>query len=459
MKFTSVVLLAALAAFATADLDVHCLEEEILGTWTLQEGEWGQSPDVNCLKETVNPTKTWSVTLNADGTLYAASGDESVSGTWTMTYDESISAQAGDNRWFISFLYKKGKSICTETTNGWVRGAEHLPEDWACFSMTKDSVARENFVDVLAATNVFKDDYRLALDTPIDQHLLVESIHKATNLWTAKVYPEEEMKVISEALARAAKNSLPRAYVEEVSRTTPKSAFAVNDVPENFDWTNVDGVDFTSPIRNQGSCGSCWIFAAAGSLQDRVKVMTDGATDEVLSHSEILDCDLYGQGCDGGLPYLAYAYVQDHGLMTEADYPYKAKDRKCKADASKKFVSATDYHYTGGRYGACTEDAMIEELLAGGPMPVAFYVYRDFMNYSGGSFPSPSLGEPFGEFMEVNHGVRLVGYGVTNDGTPFWNVANSWGSSWGEKGYFKILRGTNECAIENQAVSVDPILL
>lgn len=61
----------------------------LTGTWTLQEGEWGQSPDVNCLKETVNPTKTWSVTLNADGTLDAASGDESVSGTWTMTYDES----------------------------------------------------------------------------------------------------------------------------------------------------------------------------------------------------------------------------------------------------------------------------------------------------------------------------------------------------------------------------------
>ena len=98
-------------------------------------------------------------------------------------------------------------------------------------------------------------------------------------------------------------------------------------------------------------------------------------------------------------------------------------------------------------------------LVNNGPMAVSFEVYNDFMHYKGGVYHHTGLRDGFNPFMITNHAVLLVGYGTDKTTRePFWTIRNSWGLGWGEQGYFRIRRGTNECAIESIAVESFPIL-
>lgn len=98
------------------------------------------------------------------------------------------------------------------------------------------------------------------------------------------------------------------------------------------------------------------------------------------------------------------------------------------------------------------------DLVKNGPLTVAMEVYDDFMLYKSGIYHHTNLAVGFNPFHLVNHGVLIVGYGISNEtGEKYWIVKNSWGESWGEEGYFRIRRGTNECNIESMAVSAKPI--
>jgi len=110
----------------------------------------------------------------------------------------------------------------------------------------------------------------------------------------------------------------------------------------------------------------------------------------------------------------------------------------------------------GGFYGACNEDLMKLALVKNGPLSVAFEVYDDFMAYKGGIYYHTGLTSRFNPFQLTNHAVLLVGYGEENN-QKYWIVKNSWGTQWGEKGFFRIRRGVNECAIESIAVEAFPI--
>ena len=97
-------------------------------------------------------------------------------------------------------------------------------------------------------------------------------------------------------------------------------------------------------------------------------------------------------------------------------------------------------------------------LYKNGPMAVAFEVYNDFYTYKGGVYQHTSLVDRFNPFELTDHAVLLVGYGVdAATGLKYWTVENSWGEKWGENGYFRILRGVDECAIESVAVESFPI--
>lgn len=101
-------------------------------------------------------------------------------------------------------------------------------------------------------------------------------------------------------------------------------------------------------------------------------------------------------------------------------------------------------------------------LVKNGPMAVAFEVYNDFMNYKSGVYHHTGLQDRFNPFEITNHAVLLVGYGtdMRDPSMPqdYWLVKNSWGTGWGEEGYFRIRRGTDECSIESIAVQSFPIM-
>lgn len=150
--------------------------------------------------------------------------------------------------------------------------------------------------------------------------------------------------------------------------------------------------------------------------------------------------------------------MQDFGIVEEKCFPYIGKDSPCSVSSDCPRSYASKYHYVGGFYGGCNEVAMMIELVRDGPMGVAFEVYPDFVHYKGGIYHHTGLRDSINPFELTNHAVLLVGYGRDQEtGEKYWIVKNSWGAEWGEDGYFRIRRGTDECAIESIAVAVKPV--
>ncbi|VEL18522.1 unnamed protein product [Protopolystoma xenopodis] len=160
---------------------------------------------------------------------------------------------------------------------------------------------------------------------------------------------------------------------------------------------------------------------------------------------------------------IAGKYSEDFGMVEEKCNPYTAKTSgECMTPASCRRYYSTEYYYVGGYYGATNEALMMLELINNGPFPVGFQVYSDFHSYSSGIYHHIGIVDNinrFDPFVPTSHAVLLVGYGVEpTTGEKFWSLKNSWGSHWGEMGFFRIRRSTNECGIESLAVGFSPVL-
>jgi len=159
----------------------------------------------------------------------------------------------------------------------------------------------------------------------------------------------------------------------------------------------------------------------------------------VLSEQQIVDCDTVSMGCGGGWMDNAFQYIQTFGgLETEADYPYKARDQTCKNDKSKAKLQVTGHHSISKN-----EDDILKAVFENGPLSVAINA-TPFQYYTGGIITEPCS-------AALNHGVVIVGYG-SEGGVDYWIIRNSWGASWGEQGYARMIRGKGECGI-NTTVS------
>ncbi|KAK7049775.1 hypothetical protein SK128_004015 [Halocaridina rubra] len=230
-------------------------------------------------------------------------------------------------------------------------------------------------------------------------------------------------------------------------------------LPQSWDWRNVSGINYVSPVRNQGSCGSCYAFASMAALEARVRILTNNNLQPVFAPQDVVGCSKLSQGCEGGFPFLiAGRYAQDVGVVEEQCSPYEGKDDTCRTDTHCGRHYTAYYRYVGGYYGACNEEEMKLALVKGGPLAVGLEVYDDFLHYKGGIYHHTGLMDKFNPLELTNHAVLLVGYGADEaTGEKYWSVKNSWGENWGEGGYFRIRRGTDECAIESLAVEVVPI--
>ncbi|CAN1255809.1 Cysteine protease RD19A [Linum perenne] len=213
-----------------------------------------------------------------------------------------------------------------------------------------------------------------------------------------------------------------------------------NNLPEDFDWREKGAV---APVKNQGSCGSCWSFSTTGALEGAHYL----ATGELVSLSEqqLVDCDhgACDAGCGGGLMNSAFEYtLKAGGLMREEDYPYTGTDRStCKFDKSKIAAKVANFSVI-----SIDEDQIAANLVQSGPLAVAINaVYMQ--TYIGG------VSCPYICSKRLDHGVLLVGYGSAGE-KPYWIIKNSWGESWGESGYYKICRGKNVCGVDSMVSSV-----
>jgi hypothetical protein len=197
------------------------------------------------------------------------------------------------------------------------------------------------------------------------------------------------------------------------------------------DWTKEGKV---TPVKNQGSCGSCWAFSATGSLETAYALKYDKLIG--WSESELVDCSsAYGNlGCNGGEMTDAFKYIKDHKLASETAYPYVPRTRKCAADYTKDDrVAITEFKIL--------ENPVVEDLIKLidiNTVSIGIEVQREFQMYRSGIFKgSPGCGR------RLNHGVLATGYDTCPETKEdFFHVKNSWGAGWGENGYIRVLVGT-----------------
>jgi len=243
-------------------------------------------------------------------------------------------------------------------------------------------------------------------------------------------------------------------------RVQEYSAAEIAATPSSFDSrTQWPDSKTMKEIRNQKHCGSCWAFGAVESMSDRIYIATH--KDCKLSAEDMNSCarSTFSScgSCNGGQPGCAWTYYCKTGVVTDECYPYTAGNdtsmvtpeckKKCTGNTSLDWNK--DKHKGKKSYTIVGEENMKTEVSTNGPFEVAFEVYADFYSYATGVYQHKT-----GSY-EGGHAVKLLGYGE-EDGVKYWICANSWDYDWGEKGFFRILRGSNECGIEEQAWAGTP---
>uniref|UniRef100_A0A8C4NQH2 Dipeptidyl peptidase 1 n=1 Tax=Dicentrarchus labrax TaxID=13489 RepID=A0A8C4NQH2_DICLA len=422
------------------DTPANCTYEDLVGTWVFQVSKGGRDKTINCSAEATGES-TVTVTLEK---LSVATDELGHTGFFTLIYNQGFEVVLNGYKWFGFFKYSEDgpvvTSYCDQTLPGWVHDV--LGNNWACFvgKKVKPVLPRKDYKP-LFSSSLLQRPYKHNLD-------FIGAINSVQRSWKAAHYPEHEMYTLQQLHYRAGG---PASRIPMRVRPMPVKA-------DRWDWRNVDGVNFVSPVRNQASCGSCYSFATMGMLEARVRILTNNSEAPILSPQQVVSCSEYSQGCDGGFPYLIGKYAQDFGLVDESCFPYIGRDSPCGLPKNCGRIYTAEYKYVGGFYGGCSEMAMMLELVKNGPMGVAFEVYPDFMHYKEGIYHHTGLADPFNPFELTNHAVLLVGYGRCHmTGQKYWIVKNSWGNGWGEDGYFRIRRGSDECAIESIAVAASPI--
>ncbi len=226
---------------------------------------------------------------------------------------------------------------------------------------------------------------------------------------------------------------------------------AASSAPGTLDWRSYNGGDFVTPVRDQGQCGDCWAFGSVAALESKTLITqnTPGVNLD-LSEQVVNSCDTadnYGDGCNGG--NLVTDFFVNTGVPLESCYPYTATDGNCSnacANWQQNAYKTTSYSWIVPYGSQQTVDALKAGLYVYGPLVVTFSVYDDFYSYTSGIYTHTS-----GSF-EGYHAVLLVGYDDTNN---CFIVKNSWGTGWGESGFFEIAYSevNGDCAFGYEALA------
>ncbi len=207
-------------------------------------------------------------------------------------------------------------------------------------------------------------------------------------------------------------------------------------LPESWDWRLQDGV---TAITDQGNCGSCWDFAPTAAFESAILIYEGIELD--LSEQQILDCASAQDDCNGGMINTTYEHHMTHGAVAESCIPYLADDSGVCVENQCQILDRLEGHYS--IYPSVRD---MKQALLSGPIVSIMGVDDEFRHYSGGCYSNPN-------YVGPNHAVLLVGWDDTVcDGRGAWIGKNSWGTDWGEDGFFYI--SYNTCQIGCGAGSV-----
>ena len=251
-----------------------------------------------------------------------------------------------------------------------------------------------------------------------------------------------------------------------------------------IDWrTKAPQCTSINIVRDQSACGSCWAFASTETFGDRRCIAT--GKDVELSAQDTAGCCTgfscgMSHGCKGGQPSAALKWLSTNGVVTGGDFgdinsgnscePYLLPPCShhtnssslppcgselaihCNATCSEPAYtkSYADDKVTGGTPAQCAHAEQMLAALQKGPISAGFTVYSDFPTYKSGVYSKTKGAREMG-----GHAVEIIGYGTDPSAGDYWVVRNSWNDQWGNKGFFNIKRGSNECGIEENAGSID----
>jgi len=203
---------------------------------------------------------------------------------------------------------------------------------------------------------------------------------------------------------------------------------------------------YVTPVKNQERCGSCWAFSTTGSLEGQHFKKTQKLVS--LSEQNLIDCSKKegNKGCQGGLMDNAFKYIiKNKGIDTEQSYPYTGQNGfRCKFNEAN--VGATVSSFVDVKRGS--ESALAQAIAEIGPISVAMDAgHESFQHYRTGIYTERKCSS-----VKLDHGVLAVGYGSDAETSGnYWIVKNSWGTMWGDKGYFKLAKDDkNMCGLATQ---------
>ena len=211
-----------------------------------------------------------------------------------------------------------------------------------------------------------------------------------------------------------------------------------NGANDPIDWTTKGAV---TPVKDQAQCGSCWAFSTVAGMEGALFVNEGKLVS--MSEQDLVSCDKNGdQGCNGGLMDNAFEWINKNGgICAESDYPYSSgSGRSGTCQKTCKNVATNTGHKDVPKGD---EDALYTALKTA-PVSIAVDAGK-FQSYKSGIL-NPLLGCG----KQLDHGVTLVGYG-TDGGKDYWKIKNSWGKSWGEEGYIRVIHGKDECGLADSA--------
>lgn len=242
--------------------------------------------------------------------------------------------------------------------------------------------------------------------------------------------------------------------------TSPQPSEMPMAVPQNFWWGNVDGVNYLSWTINQHLpqyCGSCWAQAGTSSITDRIHIQRNNIFPRVsLAVQTVINC--YGGGsCNGGNTDGPYLFAYRKGIPEMGCQVYEALNpahfscspeqncMNCGPGTNNCWAVKTFKKWRVSQFGMIKgPDAMKKEIFARGPISCGIMATNKLEAYTGGIFSEKSL------IVSINHVISVGGWGVdSQSGEEYWIVRNSWGTHYGENGYFRIKMGSENLGIDS----------
>lgn len=241
--------------------------------------------------------------------------------------------------------------------------------------------------------------------------------------------------------------SLEEREATSQARLSVASKSTTSTTPSSWDWRNVGGRNFISSVKNQGQCGSCVAFGTCAVMEGMVRTIYNIAVNDSgggvlpnLSEAQLFFCGA-GQACQTGwYVSAALSYATTNGVAPDGCFPYSDHNQSCNLCPNWK-SQVTQISASSGMNNV---DQMKQWLSTKGPLITCFSVYSDFYGYSSGVYHHTS-----GDY-EGGHCVACIGY---SDDLQAWLCKNSWGTGWGENGYFWI--GYGQCGIDAYMWSVN----